>query len=84
MTVRGLGRLSRIVQEIADAHSPGKLVGILEGGYDLESLAYGVCATIRRWLGDDEVDDPIGPPPGAVAPPDLTVLLTAAKEIHNL
>ena len=53
-TVTGLAALSARLQSIADAHCPGRLVGILEGGYDLEALAYGVLATLQVWLGDTD------------------------------
>ena len=39
LTVRGLAALSRCLLEIVGDHCPGRLVGILEGGYDLEALA---------------------------------------------
>ena len=73
MTVPGLAALSARLQEIADAHCPGKLVGILEGGYDLEALAYGVLGTLRVWPGDTDIEDPLGPPPGAPPAPDIAL-----------
>jgi acetoin utilization deacetylase AcuC-like enzyme len=84
LTVRGLAALSQSLCEIADAHCPGRLVGILEGGYDLEALAYGVLGTLRVWLGDIEVDDPIGPPPTSAKEPDITTLLEQVKRVHGL
>ncbi|MBV9852734.1 MAG: histone deacetylase [Armatimonadetes bacterium] len=83
-TVTGFAALSARLRDIADAHCPGQLVGILEGGYDLESLAYGVLATLRVWLGDAEVDDPIGPPPGSLPALDLTDLLAQVRRVHGL
>ena len=83
-TVSGLAALASRLDGIADAYCPGRLVGILEGGYDLESLAYGVLATLRTWLGDTEVEDPIGPPPDSVPPPDLTRLLAQVRQVHGL
>jgi acetoin utilization deacetylase AcuC-like enzyme len=85
MTVSGLSAISRILQEITEKHCPGKLAGILEGGYDLEALAYGVCGTLRTWLGDTEIDDPIGPPPaGDLIDPDITELLDKVKKMHGI
>lgn len=84
LTVRGLSALSQSLQEIADTHCPGKLVGILEGGYDLESLAYGVLGTLRVWLGDREVEDPIGPSPSEAFEPDITPLLEYVRRVHGL
>ena len=84
LTVRGLAALSRSLQEISDAYCPGRLVGILEGGYDLEALAWGVQATLGVWLGDRETPDPLGPAPGDVREPDITALLNQIRRTHNL
>ncbi|MCW3060282.1 MAG: histone deacetylase, partial [Capsulimonas sp.] len=64
MTTTGFYALSARLQEISDKHCPGKLVGILEGGYDLESLALGVRQTLSSWLGASPLEDTIGSPPG--------------------
>jgi acetoin utilization deacetylase AcuC-like enzyme len=84
LTVRGLAALSTHLREIADAHCPGRLVGILEGGYDLEALAYGVLGTLRAWLGDTDSEDPLGPPPGDAREPDITPLLDRVRRVHGL
>nr|MDQ2687253.1 histone deacetylase [Armatimonadota bacterium] len=84
MTVQGLAQLSARLQALADTHCPGRLVGVLEGGYDLDALAYGVLATLRIWQGKTEVDDPIGPPPNSVDAPDITPLLSRIRRQHGL
>jgi acetoin utilization deacetylase AcuC-like enzyme len=84
LTVRGLAALSQSLREIADASCPGRLVGILEGGYDLEALAYGVLGTLRVWLGDTEIEDPLGPPPTNAKEPDITELLEHVRRVHGL
>ena len=84
LTVRGLCALSKHLQEITDAYCPGMLVGILEGGYDLEALGWGVLGTLRVWLGDTEVEDPLGPPPTAAREPDITLLLEQVRQVHKL
>jgi len=84
LTVRGLGALCQRLGEISDAHCPGRLVGILEGGYDLDALAWGVLSTLRVWLGDTEIEDPLGPPPTAAREPDITPLLERIRQVHRL
>lgn len=84
LTIRGLCALSKHLREIADAHCPGKLVGILEGGYDLEALAWGVLGTLRVWLDDTDIEDPLGPPPTAAREPDITPLLEQVRRVHGL
>lgn len=84
MTVAGLAGLAARLQALADIHCPGKLAGILEGGYDLEALALGVCATLRAWQGSEAVLDPIGPAPDFAAPPDITDLVARVRRTHGL
>ncbi len=86
MTVRGLANLSARLQAIADAHCPGKLIGVLEGGYDLDALAYGVLGTLQVWLGDapGSVDDPLGPSLDGVSPPNIAPLLARLRRAHRL
>ncbi|MFI5377953.1 MAG: histone deacetylase [Tepidisphaerales bacterium] len=47
LTSRGYAELTRIVKEIAREHCAGRLVSVLEGGYDLRGLATSVEAHIR-------------------------------------
>jgi len=84
MTVAGLAHLAARLQGLADTHCPGKLVGILEGGYDLEALALGVSATLRIWQGRDSIQDPIGPAPDFAPPPDISKLLARVRRTHGL
>ena len=84
MTVRGLATLAAHLQNIADVHCPGRLVGVLEGGYDLEALAYGVLGTLRVWSGEAGVEDPLGPPPDAPPAPDIAPLLARVRQTHGL
>jgi acetoin utilization deacetylase AcuC-like enzyme len=84
MTVTGLAALSARLQQITDIYCPGRLVGILEGGYDLEALAYGVLGTLCAWLGDVEVEDSIGPPPDFARSPDIGPLLQRVRQVHDL
>ncbi|MFQ3650609.1 MAG: histone deacetylase [Gemmataceae bacterium] len=44
--------LTRLVMQVADSHSQGKLVSCLEGGYDLEALAGSVAVHLRALLGE--------------------------------
>ncbi len=84
VTITGLGRAAASLQTLSGRHCPGKLVGILEGGYDLEALAWGVDATLRAWQGHETVQDPIGPPPDPVGSPDITSLISRVRRTHGL
>ncbi len=50
VTAEGFGGLTRIVRRIADAHCRGRLVSVLEGGYDLAALAASVESHLRALL----------------------------------
>jgi len=47
LTTEGFAELTQIVKEIAEKSCQGRLVSVLEGGYDLEALAASVEAHIR-------------------------------------
>jgi acetoin utilization deacetylase AcuC-like enzyme len=52
VTAEGYGVLTRIVKAIADECCDGRLVSVLEGGYDTEALGKSVEAHIRALLDD--------------------------------
>jgi acetoin utilization deacetylase AcuC-like enzyme len=47
VTPEGYAALTRIVKRIADHHCQGRLVSVLEGGYNLDALAASVEAHVR-------------------------------------
>lgn len=49
----GFASMAGIVRDIADRHCGGRLVMVLEGGYQLESLANGVRAVLEVMAGAD-------------------------------
>lgn len=49
----GFKVITRIVQDIADKHCKGRLALVLEGGYNLTSLAHGVHAVLEVLAGGD-------------------------------
>ena len=63
VTTHGFGHLVRMLVTWAETYCGGRLVGILEGGYDAQALATSVIATISRLIDPDApVHDPIGAP----------------------
>ncbi len=51
LTDKGYGRLASLVRGIAEEHTQGKVIALLEGGYDLTGLVGGVRATIEALAG---------------------------------
>ena len=58
MSYEGFAALTAVVQDIADRHCDGRLAMVLEGGYHLESLAYGVRAVLEVMAGA-EAPEPV-------------------------
>ena len=56
LTYNGFKVITRIVQNIADQYSDGRLVLVLEGGYNLTSLARGVHAVLEVLAGGDAAE----------------------------
>lgn len=50
LTAAGYGVMAQIVREIADRYAGGRLMGVLEGGYDLEGLGASICAILEAWI----------------------------------
>jgi acetoin utilization deacetylase AcuC-like enzyme len=84
LTVSGYARLTEILKELALKLCKGQLVLTLEGGYNLAALAASVRATFEVLLGNEKVEDPVGPPPQRYRDTDITLLLEKVKRIHGL
>jgi hypothetical protein len=60
------------------------VVGVLEGGYNLDGLAHAVLTTLRMFAGVGEgPSDPFGAP-RAGADRDVTTLLDRIKNLHGI
>jgi acetoin utilization deacetylase AcuC-like enzyme len=82
LSTAGYANLASIVYNLAADVCDGRLVGVLEGGYNLEALGRSVVTTLRTWLGV---------PHGALAhdsthvpEPDITALLETLRHHHPL
>jgi acetoin utilization deacetylase AcuC-like enzyme len=84
LTVSGYAHLTEIMKELAIKLCNGRLVSTLEGGYNTSALAASVRATFDVLLGNQQVDDPLGPPPQRHRHTDITAMLEKAKGIHGL
>ncbi len=51
LTVEGFAELAATVRDIADEHADGRLVAVLEGGYDLSALAASAHACVEVFAG---------------------------------
>jgi acetoin utilization deacetylase AcuC-like enzyme len=52
VSIEGFAELTRLVKEAAGKYCNGRIVSVLEGGYDLKALADSVCAHIQVLMHD--------------------------------
>lgn len=82
VTLNGYAMLARGLQKLAHKHCGGKLVFVLEGGYQREALAGGVLAVLRVLLDQPLPPDAIGP---AQRPePDVRGVIEQVRRIQQL
>lgn len=84
LSVTGFANVVKIIKDLADELCQGRLVFTLEGGYNLEAVAYGVKATLEVLLGNPEIDDPLGSPRYGERAPSIESLLDEIKQIHQI
>lgn len=82
LSTTGYAYLTRTLKEMAEEFCQGRLVFTLEGGYDLQALAHSIAATIQTLLGDEEINDPLGPSPRTEV--SVEDIILHAKGIHRL
>ena len=82
LSLTGYAWLQRELVQMAGQLSEGRVVFVLEGGYELDVLAYGVLNAFWALLGEDAVADPFGRPTGPERPVDA--LITNLRRLHGL
>ena len=64
VTERGFARMTKMLLDMAEAECGGRLLFVLEGGYDIEALTNSVKATLLElretplYLSPEKDDDP--------------------------
>jgi len=82
LSLTGYSWMTRTLVALAGDLCDGRIVFTLEGGYHLEALGWGVLNTLCALLGEDTVEDPLGPSPWPE--PDVTDYIAALRELHGL
>jgi acetoin utilization deacetylase AcuC-like enzyme len=83
VSLSGFAAMARALCALSDELCGGRLVTVLEGGYDLQALSYGVANMLCVMRGDDAaVEDPLGPAP--VRETDAARVIDAVREAHGL
>lgn len=84
LTLHGYAHLAREMARMAQDLCGGKVVFVMEGGYDLDALANGIANVAHVLLGDDDIEDPMGRAPGALPEPDIAPLIAQVQRLHSL
>jgi len=82
LTTAGYHRLSASVVALADDLCDGRIVFVLEGGYDPAALKEGILASTSAMLGTAPPVDRLGAP--RPSPVDISAVLLAATALHGL
>jgi len=84
LQVTGVGYSALVdgLRSLAAECCGGRIAGVLEGGYHLDALAWGVLNTARVLGGEPALSDPFGPPP--VAERDCSEVLAKVRALHGL
>lgn len=60
LDLKGYGHLTRELIRMAQELCEGRIVFVLEGGYDLDAVSYGMLNVALALMGKDTVIDPLG------------------------
>jgi acetoin utilization deacetylase AcuC-like enzyme len=82
LSVAGYAALTGRLLALAGELCEGRIVLVLEGGYDRQALGACVVAALRVLLGRDPGADPLGPAGGEE--PDLSALIERLRQRHPL
>jgi acetoin utilization deacetylase AcuC-like enzyme len=82
LSLSGYAWLQQDLARMADDYCGGRIVYLLEGGYQLDVLAVSVLNACRTLLGDLSVVDPLGRSPWIERPVDS--LVARIRERHGL
>lgn len=84
LSLKGYAHLARECVLMAKELCGGRIVFVMEGGYDLDVLGWGWCNIAHALLGDPDTHDPVGAPPGSAAEPNIALLIDHLQKMHNL
>ncbi len=84
LSLSGYDWLARNCLELAERLCGGKIVFVMEGGYDLSALAHGWCNIARAGLGITGISDPYGDASNALPAHRIDNIIDRAKRLHQL
>jgi acetoin utilization deacetylase AcuC-like enzyme len=82
LSLAGYDQLARTLLALARDVCDGRIVFVLEGGYNLEVLSYAWANIARAFLGDGVSIDPFGPAPRSE--PSVEQVTRRIRQLHKL
>ena len=82
LSLAGYDALARASIQMAQAVCDGRIVFVMEGGYDLPALAHGWRNIAGALLGSDELSDPYGAAPQPRPAGELRPLIRRLRRLH--
>jgi acetoin utilization deacetylase AcuC-like enzyme len=82
LSLAGYAWIAQTLVSLAQELCGGRIVFTLEGGYHLQVLSYGILNTFYALLGDEVVEDPLGP--AHWSEPDATDYVASLRQLHGL
>ena len=80
LSLTGYAQMARALVTLADELTDGRILFVLEGGYLIEALSYGILNTFYALTGQDKIADPLGLMPQEEE--DIGHLLRQLKQHH--
>lgn len=82
LTLSGYAHLTRQLIHMAQDLCDGKIIFVMEGGYDLEALSNGMVNIAYALVGDDTISDPLGGINNKE--PDISNLVHMLRDLHRI
>lgn len=84
LSLGGYDYMARESIKMAQAFCDGRIVFVMEGGYDLKALAHGWRNIAGALLGADGFSDPYGQPASSAPIAEIRPLVKKLRRIHSL
>ncbi len=84
LSLGGYDWLARECLKLAKQVCAGKIVFLMEGGYDLKALSHGWCNIARALLDWEELSDPYGAATEGASARDIQTLIDRVRAIHGI
>ena len=84
LSLAGYDWLARQCLKLAKQVCAGKIVFLMEGGYDLKALSQGWCNIARALLDSEELSDPYGAAAEGASARDIQNLIDRVRAIHGI